>query len=204
MAASKRMIENSYLHKFKFAFTRLYPQLSEEEWDYIASNTTKQETDSKNIIIKAGVLQENIYYLTQGLVRGYYINENGNEVTTNFVNHIGWITHYSALLTQTPSKYQFQSLEASEYVGIPFSIVQSGYKKYKGLEKFGRLIAEQNLIIQQNRIESFQFLNAEQRYLNFIDNFPELYNRISLTHLSTYLGIQRQSLTRIRKKIHSQ
>ncbi len=72
------------------------------------------------------------------------------------------------------------------------------------MERFGRLVAERVLTNQQQRIESFQFLNAEQRYLEFIETYPELYNRVSLTHLSTYLGIQRQSLTRIRQKLASQ
>ena len=64
-----------------------------------------------------------------------------------------------------------------------------------------RLIAEHLLIKRQNRIESFLFENAQERYLNFIENYTSLQNRITLTHLSSFLGIERQSLTRIRKNI---
>ena len=66
---------------------------------------------------------------------------------------------------------------------------------------YGRLIAEHVLTVQTDRVESFLFENAEQRYLNFIDKNPDIINRISLTHLASYLGIERQSLSRIRKKI---
>jgi hypothetical protein len=60
-------------------------------------------------------------------------------------------------------------------------------------------VAEEVVVMQQSRIESFLFENAEQRYLNFISGNPNLFNRISLTYLSSYLGIERQSLSRIRK-----
>jgi len=82
--------------------------------------------------------------------------------------------------------------------------MKEGMAKFSGIELFGRMMAENILKMQQRRIESFQFLNAEQRYLEFIRESPELFNRISLSHLSTYLGIQRPSLSRIRKKIARQ
>jgi hypothetical protein len=62
-------------------------------------------------------------------------------------------------------------------------------------------VAEEVVVMQQSRIESFLFENAEQRYLNFISSNPNLFNRISLTYLSSYLGIERQSLSRIRKSL---
>jgi hypothetical protein len=66
---------------------------------------------------------------------------------------------------------------------------------------FATLIAEEVLMSQQKRIESFLFDNAETRYLDFVRENPDVFNRISLSHLSSYLGIERQSLTRIRKKL---
>jgi hypothetical protein len=77
--------------------------------------------------------------------------------------------------------------------------MQEGYQKYKNIEKYGRLVAEEVVVLKQSRIESFLFENAEQRYLNFISTNPNLFNRISLTYLSSFLGIERQSLSRIRK-----
>ncbi len=79
--------------------------------------------------------------------------------------------------------------------------MQECYTKYKNFEKYGRLVAENLLVMKNNRIESFLFENAEQRYLNFVKENAELLSRISLTHLSSFLGIERQSLTRIRKKL---
>ncbi|MBL4649747.1 MAG: hypothetical protein JKY03_08450 [Aureispira sp.] len=86
-------------------------------------------------------------------------------------------------------------------VTLPYRHIQEGYRRYENLERYGRLIAEEILQQKQQRIESFQFYKAEQRYLQFRDENPSLFNRISLTHLASYLGIERPSLSRIRKKL---
>jgi CRP/FNR family transcriptional regulator len=78
-----------------------------------------------------------------------------------------------------------------------------GIKRYKNLERYARVFKGTIAIKQQNRIESLVHENAEVRYSNFIKNDPELFNRISLTHLSSYLGLGRQSISRIRNKITS-
>jgi hypothetical protein len=79
--------------------------------------------------------------------------------------------------------------------------MHDAFAKFPVLEKYGRLIAQEILKDQQKRIESFLFENAEQRYINFVKENPNLNNRVSISYLSTYLGIERPSLSRIRKKI---
>jgi DNA-binding MarR family transcriptional regulator len=88
-------------------------------------------------------------------------------------------------------------------VCINYEHIQSGYSTYSQLERYGRLVAEEVLKAQQKRIESFLFETAEQRYLEFMHTNPNLFNRVSLSHLASYLGIERQTLTRIRKKLVS-
>lgn len=191
------------IYILKLAFTSIYPELSDEEWMYIAQHCQEFNAPLKSLIIEENKKQQHLFYLTSGLVRGFYIDNKGEEITIRFVNNAGWVTHYSALISGSPSKYIFQTLEQSTMIALPYSVVQEGYRKFKGLEKFGRLIAESVLKTQQQRIEHFQFMTAEERYLDFVENYPELFNRVSLSHLSTYLGIKRQSLTRIRKKLSS-
>jgi len=79
--------------------------------------------------------------------------------------------------------------------------IQKGYEQFPIFERYGRLIAEEVLKMQQKRIEGFLFENAETRYLEFVKENPDLFNRVSLSHLASFLGIERQSLTRIRKKL---
>lgn len=192
---------NKSLQIFKSSFVSIYPELSDDEWLYLSKNLEILDTPTRSVVIEENKIQRYLFFLTSGLIRGYYINNKGEEITIRLINNSGWITHYSALITNTPSQYIFQTLEPSKLIVLPYKVIQKGYEKFKGLERFGRLIAEEVLKTQQKRIEQFQFLSAEERYLAFIEDYPELFNRVSLSHLSTYLGIKRQSLTRIRRKL---
>jgi len=139
--------------------------------------------------------------VTSGLIRKFHFNEFGDDVTTDFIKENEYATDYPSLLTGNLSRYNFQCLEPTNLVSITYEHLKVGYDKYYNCERNGRLIAEDLLKQQQKRIESFQFDSAEQRYRDFISENQDLFNRVSLNHLSSYLGIERPSLSRIRKKI---
>ncbi len=183
------------------ALCNVFPDFKPEEINFITSKITVTKLDTKKLYLMAGKVQENLVFVFKGLLRVFYINDKGEEITIAFAKENSHATDYSAFINQAPSKYHIETLESSLLVNVPFTLIQECYAKYKNFEKYGRLIAERHLIKRQNRIESFLFENAEQRYLNFISKNKDILNRISLTHLSSFLGIKRQTLTRIRKKI---
>ncbi|MGF7080281.1 Crp/Fnr family transcriptional regulator [Mucilaginibacter sp. UYCu711] len=189
---------------YREIITRLNPSITYEEWDYFQSALIVQIFNSGDFFIESGKRNHQLGFLTKGLLRAYYINDQGADITIRFVKEQEFATDYLSLITQKPSRYYFQCLEPTIIITIPYSYIQNGYKMYPIFERTGRLIAEETLKKQQQRIESFQFDNAEQRYIDFVRQNPDLFNRISLTHLSSYLGIERPSLSRIRKKIAGQ
>jgi CRP-like cAMP-binding protein len=188
---------NAYLSSIK----ALCPKVTNAELDYLMGDLTVSELKPKHFYIHANSVQRELGFIFSGLVRAFYIDQNGNEISVNFIRENGYATHYSAFIAQAPSKYYFQCLEPTVFVNLSFKHIQQGYEKFPMLERYGRLVAEQVLQIQQKRIEGFLFNSAETRYLDFIENNPDLFNRVSLSYLSSYLGIERQSLTRIRKKL---
>ncbi|NHN24055.1 Crp/Fnr family transcriptional regulator [Flavobacterium jejuense] len=183
------------------SYLKLFPHSSLEELEILRTQLIIKEFDKKDFFFSSGEIQRNMGYVCEGLLRRYYINEKGNKITTGFVRENQYATDYPAFIRQKPTKYFMECLEPSIIIELSYENIQEGYKKFKNNEKYGRLTAEYVLTVQTDRVESFLFENAEQRYLNFIDRNPDLINRISLTHLSSYLGIERQSLSRIRNKI---
>jgi CRP/FNR family transcriptional regulator, anaerobic regulatory protein len=177
------------------------PKITQEDLVFLATKISVTELQEKQFYIHANSIQKDIGFIYSGLVRAFFVDEKGNEITVNFIQEGGFVTHYSALLTQKPSKYYFQCLEPTIIVNLPYNHIQEGYSKFPNIESYGRLIAEEVLKTQQNRIESFLFQTAEQRYVDFIKFHPTLFNRISISHLCSFLGIERQTLTRIRKKL---
>ncbi|TDN39185.1 Crp/Fnr family transcriptional regulator [Hymenobacter sp. UV11] len=183
------------------AILQLNPKATQAEWDYFESGLTLHALQPKEFFIEAGKRTDQLGFLISGLIRGFYLNHLGADVTTNFVAERQWATDYPSLLKGRPSRYSFQCLEPTTILTVPYVHLSKGYDLFVGFERNGRLIAEEVLQQQQHRIESFQFDSAEQRYLDFVKENPGLFNRISLTHLSSYLGIERPSLSRIRRKL---
>lgn len=191
----------SAVDTFLHSVESLCPKLTDAELAYLESGLTLRELKTKHFFIHADTVQKEIGFVYSGLIRAFYIDHNGNEISVNFIRENRYATHYSAFITQTRSKYHFQCIEPTVLVTITYRHIQEGYEKFPILERYGRLVAEEVLKTQQQRIEGFLFENAETRYLEFVKENPDLFNRVSLSHLASFLGIERQSLSRIRKKL---
>lgn len=180
------------------------PHLGERELAAFASIATTREFGKKDIFLQAGKVQQAIGFVVKGLLRSSYIDNEGNEITVDFYPEGDYATHYPAFITRQPSRYTIQCLEPVMMVCLAYEDIQEVYKQLPVVERYGRLITEGILTRQQARIESFIFQTAEERYLDFIEQYAGLFNRVSLSHLCSFLGIERQSLTRIRQKLSHQ
>ncbi len=177
------------------------PELKENELDSFAEKLGVRTLKKIDFFIHSGQIQKEVGFIINGLIRSFYFDNNGNDKTVGFYAENNYATHYTAFITQKPSKYSFKCLEVTNIVLLSFDNMQWAYTKFPILEKYGRLIAEDILKMQQYRIESFIFQTAKERYLDFMLQNPDLFNRVSISHLCSYLGIERQTLTRIRQKL---
>lgn len=177
------------------------PKITQREVEYLKSGLSVEQFNTRHFYIQADTVQKNIGFVSKGLLRAFYIDKDGKDITIRFVSESEFATDYASLVKKTKSKYYFQCLEPTTIVNIPFASVQENCDEYPNLEKYKRIIADKAIVQLQNRIESFQFLSGEERYLDFVKHHPDLFNRVSLSLLSSYLGIERPSLSRIRKSI---
>lgn len=185
-------------------YLQQYSHSSPEELEFIKSHLSFQELKKGDYYLKRGETQTQMGFVSYGLLRRYYINEKANDITTGFVKENEFVTDYPAFVRQIPSNQNLQCLEPSLIINLPYKIIQESYDQFKNSERNGRLIAEKVLTILSDRVEGFLFHTAEERYLKFLSENKDLMNRVSLTHLSSFLGIERQSLSRIRKRISEQ
>ncbi len=183
------------------SYLKTFVDLNSDELSFINSSLSIRKYNKKEFLFESGMVQKEVGFVCKGFLRRYYINEKGNKITTGFINENNYATDYPSFIRQKPSKYFIECLEPSVIIKFPYNKIQEGYTKFKAIEMYGRLIAEWVLTVQTDRVESFLFENAEERYLKFIDQNKDIINRVSLSHLASYLGIERQSLSRIRSKI---
>ena len=189
-----------YLNSYK----KINPELTNEELEFVKPNISILKLKKKQILIRENEIQDSIAFIYSGLVRSYFINENGKEINNAFFSENEFVTDYLSFIKQQKTKYTFECLEDCTLISIPFETVETAYDKYKNFANFGRKIAEWALENRTKKYESFLYETAEERYLRFIDENKSILNRISLSHLASYLGIERQSLSRIRSRILSQ
>jgi CRP/FNR family transcriptional regulator, anaerobic regulatory protein len=159
----------------------------------------------KQVAAKAHLLQQDkicreIGFINSGAFRMYYLSD-GKEINTHFSFDNEFVVDYDSFLHHKPSRYCIQALEDAEIVTFNLEALQQAYNQSQNWERFGRTMAEYSYKITTQRVESFLFLDGEQRYKQLLDNQPQIFERVPLYHIASYLGLERESLSRLRKKI---
>jgi CRP-like cAMP-binding protein len=143
-----------------------------------------------------------IGFIVSGLFRVYYVDPSTDtEHNVAFVPEGTFLTSLKSLVTQEACPYYIAALEDAELLVISVGQLHKLYDQSHGWERFGRLLAEQYLVLQQAKSEAMLFQTAEQRYLTLLAQFPGVTNRVSLGHIASYLGIKGPSLSRIRAQL---
>ncbi|WP_461450424.1 Crp/Fnr family transcriptional regulator [Mucilaginibacter sp.] len=157
--------------------------------------------NKKSNLMEQGDVCRNIYFVTKGFFRMFYVDLEGNEINNRFTEADNFIVDFQSFLTQMPSRYYWQAMQDSEVLRFSFKDVQKLYARSPAWEKFGRLIAERVYLQLNERVEMFQFMSPQQRYEHLLSTRPELFNQVSQFHLSSYLGVKAESLSRLRKRL---
>lgn len=141
-------------------------------------------------------------FILKGVFRVYYIDpKTEQEQNMYFVAEHTFMTSLKSLLTKTICPYLIEALEDAELLVIDYEHLQRLYIQSHGWERFGRLLAEHYFLLNQSRSESLLTQTAEERYLHLLETQPDILNRVSLGHISSYLGIKGPSLSRIRAQV---
>lgn len=168
-----------------------------------------------NVLFKEKPVKKGEFFLAEGqvckyvgfLIRGvmrYYINHNGEDKTYAFAQEGNFVCNNESFIPQTPSTKIIQALEDCELLQISYNDLQIFYKSVKGGERFGRLVIEQVFIQTLQDLSSFYTDTPEDRYEKFLTQHPNLQQRIPQYYIASYVGVQPQSLSRIRKRISHQ
>tara|TARA_B100000809_G_C15087852_1_gene512097 strand:- start:1109 stop:1696 length:588 start_codon:yes stop_codon:yes gene_type:complete len=170
-------------------------KLSEGVWHEKSFKKGELFNDYKNVCKELG-------FILEGTFRSYIIDPiSGEEKNVFFFSKGGFISAYKSFVNQIPCQFYTEALTDARIVCINTKSLDDLYKQSHEWENFGRLTAELVASVVTQRVESFLLKSPEERYLDLIKAHPELCNEIPLYHISSYLGIQGPSLSRIRKRL---
>ena len=141
-------------------------------------------------------------FINTGVFRSYVIDRKTAEEKNVFLySKNKFVVPFKSFINQTPCDYHTQAMTDASIHYININDLLSLYNKSHKWERFGRLMAQMAFNVTIQRMESLLFKTPEERYLDLIKDHPDIFNNIPLYHISSYLGIQGPSLSRIRKRI---
>lgn len=174
--------------------------LTEEEIKYTMNSYVSQTIKANNFFIKEGEICNYIGYVTKGLLRSYFYDDQANEITTNFFPEGSLIIAMDSFNNRVPSKEFIVAIEDSELSVVSYQQQMELYKLVPAWNQICKDLGDIKIQEMLKRNESFQTLSATQRYQKFCDEYPQLLQRVNLGFIASYIGVDNATLSRIRKK----
>lgn len=179
-----------------------YIKLSSEEENLIKTFWTEKILERGDYLLRNGETCRTDNFVVKGTLKAFYINpETGKEEILYLAIENWWATDIESFQKQNPSIYNIQAIEKTKLLQIRYDSFQEMLKQVPKLERFFRIILENYLGSLQRRIILNNILDAEQRYLDFLENYPKISEKVPNYLIASYLGITAEFLSRMRKKI---
>jgi CRP-like cAMP-binding protein len=176
-------------------------RMDEAEKVFISSLFVSREYQKNDYFLREGQVCREAGFIEKGLVRYYSIKDSGEELTFDFGKENEFTCNYESFLDHSASRRSIQCIEPTIIQAISYENLQLLYSKVEEGEKFGRLICEHLYLYALKKIVSIYGDQPEQRYLHFINNYPDLQQRIPQYYISSFVGVKPPSLSRIRKRL---
>ena len=173
------------------------------ETEFFISMLTEKKLTKRELLLKEGEVCRHSAFVTDGGLKGYSIDKTGGEHVLNFAVAGWWIADMYSLFSQKPGVLLIEALTDSTVLLLSRENQELLYKENPKFERFFRILVENSLVANQQRLLDNLSLSAEQRYLNFMKKYPFVLNSAPLHSIASYLGITPEFLSKIRRNIAS-
>lgn len=186
-----------------FTYINNISPISEDTFQELAQLFKPIQLKKNEFFVRDGEYAQHIGFLKKGIVRAFFLNQEGKEYTKQFFMDSSIIGAYTSLLTKKPNKIAQQALKDCEILIANFNEIEERYSKFHDLERLGRKIAEYYFLEKEQKELEMALLDADKRYLILREKFPTIETIIPQYHIASYLGISPTQLSRIRRKLSS-
>jgi CRP/FNR family transcriptional regulator, cyclic AMP receptor protein len=175
--------------------------LSTEELAYFNSLLVYKEVPKKTILLHEGEICHFEAYIIKGCIRTYYINEKGIGVTLQFAIEDWWVSDIASFNDLTPSSMFIETLEDCRLLTLTQQTKETALFKIPGLERVFRLMVQRNLAVLQDRLFKTISSSGAEKYLDFVQRYPGIPQRVAQHYIASYLGITPEFLSKIRTRL---
>jgi CRP-like cAMP-binding protein len=171
--------------------------LTDDEFDFVISHFSTKKFKKHQFLIQKDEPVPYSYFIITGLVKLVFTDESGKEHIVSFAMEDWWESDFYAYYTQTKATMSLECLEDTEVLCCTLE----DYKKLcDGLQKMERFFLEKatfGFLGSQRRIISWLTSNSKERYEQLLKQYPTLFQRVSKSQIASYLGVSRETLSRL-------
>lgn len=188
------------IEPIKSYFSKYLP-LNEEEITFLQTVLKEKIVRKRQFILQEGDICKYNSFVVKGCFRLYMVDKSGKEHNLQFAIENWWILEMDSFYSEEPSLLNIEALEDSIIYQIKKKDQLKLYLDFPKFNRIFRVLCENALITSQRRVLQNISSSAEEKYLDFINRYPQLSNRISNVQIASYLGITPEFLSVIRKRL---
>lgn len=174
--------------------------LTEAEKQQVISAYSVMDIQKKQRILEQGKLCKKLYFVESGSLRAFNLRADGKESTIMFAVKDWWITDMNSFVNQKSALLSIESLEPSNIIALDFHLLEDLYQIIPKLERFFRIIFQKAYIREQLRTLQAISLPTEERYRQFVENYPAIVEKVTQKQIASYLGVTPEFLSSVKKK----
>ena len=178
-----------------------HPQFEARDFELIKQAHSRVSKNKGDFLLDKGKIENEYYIVESGLVRTYVYDYEGNEITTDFKGNNEVVIDVASIFPRVPSQEYIQCLTDCSLYKISYDVFQELFHKIPAMREWGRAWMSYELYLSKKRATEIITEPASKRYLQLIQDKPQIIQQAPLKHIATYLGITDTSLSRIRKEV---
>lgn len=175
--------------------------VTDDDFEYCKTLFLPKKLRKKHYLLQEGDVCRYTAFVEKGILRTYTVDDKGAEHILQFGMEGWWSADLYSFFTKEPSIFNTEAVEDCELLLITQPSWDLLLEKLPAFERYFRILLQNNLVVTQRRLMGSLSETAEQKYLNLIQAFPDFVQRVPQHMIASYLGITRETLSRIRGQI---
>ncbi|MDO6516621.1 Crp/Fnr family transcriptional regulator [Zobellia uliginosa] len=171
--------------------------LSDDEYAFVLSHFSKEVYRKHDFLIRRGGPVKYCYFVISGLLKLIYDDADGKQHIVSFAMENWWESDFAAYFAQSKAQLSLQCIEDTHVLGISLENYNKLAADFSKMEHFFLKKSNAGHIASQKRILSFLTSSAKERYGQLLKEHPSLFQRLPKTLLASYLGVSRETLSRL-------
>lgn len=188
------------LELFKDYLQKKVP-ITDEQFELLSAKLKVKTFEKNEMILMKGDVSAYGFFVLSGLLRSYSIDSKGKTHIIQFAPEQWWLTERNGMLFNEPSDFFIDAIEPTKAVVVHKDFMNEAAKHVPCMNDLNNNMLNNSIRFMQKRINMLLSATAEERYLNFIQLYPNLTLRVAQWMIASYLGITPESLSRVRKDL---